>query len=407
MSLCRVRLGREFAATGRFDWALYDTRGTLQQSGSSQLAMPSGARRCEAVLGADLVLLERVSVPAAQQRRLQGALRFLAEDSLLPDPARVHVAAAPTAQKEVLCLGVVDREWLAQALGRLGRLGLAPHSAYPECLLPALEPRAWVHVCNGDDSFVRTGELEGFALDSEGDGEPPVGLQLALEAARAAGRVPERIVVRAAPEASLPDTARWSAALGVAVERGAPWSWTQAAVPRLELLQGEFAPRGGAGAWRGRLRRPALLAAATLILASVGIAADWALKATERDRLQREMRAIYRESFGEAVPIVDPPLQMSRALADLRLRAGQGGAGEFVALVDAAAARIDPKGGRVESITYEEGRLIVSLRARDPGQAAALAAQLRASPAASGVELRAEEGDGGAVRVIVRSRAPG
>lgn len=406
MSLCRTRLGREFATTGRFDWALYDARGTLQQSGSSQLAMPPRARRCEVVLAAELVLIERVSVPAAQQRRLQGALRFLAEDSLLPDPARVHVAAVPTVQKEVLCVGIVDREWLAQALGRLGRLGLAPDSAYPECLLPALEPRAWVLVCNGVDSFVRTGELEGFALDSDTDGEPPVGLQLALETARAAGRPPERIVVRAAPEASPPDMAHWSAALGIPVERGATWSWAQAAAPRFELLQGEFAPRGGADAWRARLRRPALLAAATLVLASFGIAADWALKAAERDRLQREMRSIYRESFGEAAVIVDPPLQMSRALADLRLRAGKGGAGEFVALVDAAATRIGPKAGRVESVTYEEGRLTVLLRARDPGQAAALAAQLRASPTVPGVELRAEEGDG-AVRVTLRSRAPG
>ena len=407
MTLCRVRLGPGFAGTGVFDWAHFDARGVLQQSGNSELAMPPAARRCEAVLAAELVLLERVSVPPAQQRRLQGALRFLAEDSLLPDPSRVHVVAHAVRQKDVVYVGIVDREWLGQALERLARVGLRPHSAYPECLLPALEPGGWVAVCNGAQSFVRTGEAEGFALDGDGEGEPPVGLQLALDAARAARRLPERIVLRAAPGASLPPAERWSDALGVPVEPGAPWIWYQVAQPApLELLQGEFAARGSGGAWRQRLRRPALIATAAVALASFGVAADWALKSAERNRLQAEMRAIYRETFGESAVIVDPPLQMSRALADWRVRAGQGGAGEFVALLDAVAAAVDPAGPRVESMSYEEGRLTLSLRAPDPRQAAAAAAQLRAAKSA-GMEIRAEEAEGGALRVTVRARGPG
>jgi general secretion pathway protein L len=401
MSVCRVRLGRDFPETGRFEWALVDERGAVLESGASDLAMPPRGRSCEAVLAAELVLLERVSVPAAQQRRLQSALSFLAEDSLVPDPARVHVAAAATPQKEVLVVGVVDREWLTQALGRLERAGLPAAAAYPECLLPPLEPDAWIVVCSGADSFVRTAELEGFALDSAAEDGPPVALWLALEAARGAGRPPQRLVLRAAPGAALPDPSRWSDALGVAVESGAPWRWAQArAKPRLELLQGEFAPRGTGGAWRESLRRPALLAAAAVLLASVGIAADWALKSAERDRLQAEMRSLYRESFGEGAVLVDPPLQMSRALAELRARAGKGSASDFVPLLGAVAEHVaDPAAQRVESIDYEDGRLALALRARDPKQGAALAAQLRAKAAPPGLELRVEEAAGGAVRV--------
>src|SRR5262249_25657620 len=163
-------------------------------------------------------------------------------------------------------------------------------------LLAPLEPGAWTVVCSGDESFVRSAEAEGFALDSVAGDEPPVALHLALDAARAAGRLPQRLVLRAASEAALPNTASWAAALDVAVETGAPWRWTQArSRPRFELLQGEYAPRGAGGAWRQALARPALLGAAFLALMSAGIATDWALKATERDRLQAEMRAIYRE----------------------------------------------------------------------------------------------------------------
>jgi general secretion pathway protein L len=402
MSVCRLRLGRDFPDSGRFEWALVDERGSVLESGASDLAMPPRGRSCEALLAAELVLLERVSVPAAQQRRLQTALRFLAEDSLVPDPARVHVAAAASPQKDVLHVGIVDREWLAQALGRLGRSGLTLVSAYPETLAPPLEPGAWIVVCSGADSFVRTAELEGFALDSAAEDEPPVGLHLALDAARGAGRPSPRLVLRAASGATLPDAARWSKALGVAVEPGSAWRWPEARQkPRLELLQGEFAPRGAGGAWRERLRRPALLAAAVVVLASAGIATDWALRSAERERLHAEMRAIYRESFGEGAVLVDPPLQMSRALAELRMRAGQGSASDFVALLGAVAEQLpDPKAQRVESLDYEDGRLALSLRARDPQQGAALAAQLRAKTAATGLDLRVEEVGAGVLRLI-------
>jgi type II secretion system protein L len=402
MSVCRIRLGRDFPESGRFEWALVNELGSVLESGASDLAMPPRGRPCEAVLAAELVLLERVALPAAQQRRVHSALRFLAEDSIVPDPARVHVAAAPTPQKDVVCVGVVDREWLVQALARLGRVAIAPAAAYPETLLPALEPGAWIVVCNGDESFVRTADAEGFALDSAGEDEPPVALRLALEAARAAGRLPQRLLLRAASDATLPDAASWAAALEVAVETGAPWRWTQArSRPRFELLQGEFAPRGASGAWRQALARPALLAAALLALMSAGIATDWALKAAERERLQAEMRALYRGSFGESAVLVDPPLQMSRALAELRLAAGQGSASDFVSLLNALAEYLpEPGAQRVEAIDYENGRLSLSLRAREPGQAAALAAKLRARASSPGLEIRVEEGGGGALRLI-------
>ena len=213
-------------------------------------------------------------------------------------------------------------------------------------------------------------------------------------------------VAAPAPGAELPDPERWSDALGVAVEHGAAWRWAQGRdKPRLQLLQGEFAAGGSGGAWRENLRRPALLAAALVVVASVGIAADWALKSAERDRLQAEMAAIYRESFGEGAVLVDPPLQMSRALAELRLRAGQGSASDFVPLLGAVAEKLpDPAVQRVESVDYEDGRLTLALRARDPKQAAAVAAQLRANSAVPGVDIRVEETGAGALRLTASVR---
>jgi type II secretory pathway component PulL len=140
---------------------------------------------------------------------------------------------------------------------------------------------------------------------------------------------------------------------------------------------------------------------------SAGIAADWALKSAERDRLQTEMGALYRESFGEGAVLVDPPLQMSRALAELRAAAGQGSASDFVALLNAVAEYLPEAGAqRVEAIDYENGRLSLSLRAREPSQAGALATQLRAKASVPGLEIRVEEGSGGALRLIAAVPGP-
>jgi general secretion pathway protein L len=410
VTLCSLRLRRDSATTGAFEWAILDENGTVRESGVSSLGPPPFAGACRLVIASELVLLERVAAPAAQQRGLSSALRFLVEESAIPEPERLHVVAAPAPAADALCLAVIDRQWLERMLGRLARAGLVAVSACPECLLPELPPRAWTVVWNGDDSFARTGPAEGFALDSTNPGEPPVALRLALEQARNAASVPERIVVRAVPGVALPDCARWSAQLGVTVAPGLEWRWAQSrAQPGLELLQGEFAPRGGQS-WTRRLRRSALVAGMLVLLTTAGIATDWAVKAGERRALLKEMDAVYRESFGANAVVVDPPLQMRRALASLRQQAGKPVAGDFLVLLASVADRLlDPQRQKVDSIDYANGTLTVSLRPQDAAQSGALLEELRAKATIRGLDLRIEQaaGAGNSSLRVVATLAPG
>jgi len=393
MTTCSIRLRRDSATTGSFEWALLDAGGTVREAGLSSLGPPPFAGPCRLVIASELVLLDRVAASAAQQRGLSSALRFLAEDSAIPEPEQLHVVAAPAPAGDALCLAVIDRQWLERTLGNLARAGLVAVSACPECLLPELQPRAWTVVWNGDDSFARTGPIEGFALDSAGPGEPPVTLRLALENARGAAATPARIVVRAAPGIAPPDHARWSAQLGVAVIAGQEWRWAQAqARPGVELLQGEFAPRALERGWTRGLRRPVILAGMLVLLATFGIATDWAVKAGERRALLREMEAVYRASFGENAVVVDPALQMSRALASLRQQAGQAVAGDFLVLLGSVADRLlDPQRQQIDSIAFANGTLTVSLRPQDPAQPGALLEELRAKAAIRGLDIRLEQ----------------
>jgi len=410
MTACRIRVGRETPVTGAFEWATLDGGGAVLRTGVSNLRQPSVGGECEVVVASDLVLLERVAAPAAQQRRVSSALRFLAEESAIPDPERLHVAAESAPARDTLCVAIVDQQWLAQTLSGLERAGLVARAAHPECLTAELLPHAWTVVCNGNDSFARTGEAEGFALEGTDRMNVPHSLRIALEGARKAGDSPREIVVRTAAENTLPDLERWAATLGIPVKQGPAWRWAAArGRAGIELLQGQFAPRRTEQQWVQRLRRPAILACALLVVASAGIAADWAAKARERRALLAEMSAVYRETFGERAVVVDAPLQMSRALAELRQRSGQAGPTDFLVLLGAVAERLlDPRKLQIGEISYDGGTLTVSLGPRDPAQTDSLLAELRAALPVQGLDIRVERADAAAksgLRVTARGVA--
>ena len=373
MTACRIRAGREAAVTGTFEWA--------------EPASPREPGPCELVLASDVVTLQRLVVPLAQRRRLSGALHFLVEDLVVSDPERLHVVEVTGSPKDAFCVGIVERAWLQAVLSRLAGLGFKPERVLAETLLPEHEPGAWTVVWNGPGSFVRTGAAEGFALDlSEGD-SVPVALRLAAEKAP-----PARIVVRTAAGAPMPDAERWSQALGVPIHAGPPWNWAEERGEQsLDFLQGEFALGRGERGWQARLRRPAMLTAALLVMASIGIGADWAAKAQERRALVAQMNTIYRDTFGQDAVLVDPPLQMHRALAELKQRSGEPGAADFPSLLATLSARLlDPAKQHIEAISYQHGRLAVVLRPHDPAAFAALFEELRGKTAIPGLEVKIE-----------------
>jgi general secretion pathway protein L len=406
MTTCRIRVTRDTPASGSFEWVTLGPQGNVLASGSANLARAPVSGSCELVLASDLVLLERVAAPASQQRRLGHALRYLVEEVALTDPERLHVTAAPGATPDTLCLGVVDRQWLSELLDKVRGAGLVPDAAYPESLLATQMPHTWTVVWRGSDGFARTGESEAFSLDITDSGSAPTNLRLALEAARTSGGTPHALVVRCTRQASPPDTEAWSTALGLPVELGPEWHWADAQRrPVLELLQGEFAVRGSSGPWLRRLRRPAILAGALIALASFALALDWGSKVRERNAILGEMHSIYRETFGDKATIVDAPLQMGRALAELRQRTGEVAPGDFLALLGVAADLLTAESRRsVRELAYDGTTLSVTLRAAAAEESAALLKQVRSRPLPLGYELAANPSSKGD-EVTLRLRA--
>ncbi len=385
-----------------------DGTGAALDSGTSPLRQPP-AGTCELVVASDLVLLDDVTVPVAQQRRLASSLRFMVEDSAIPDPERLHVATAAQSRKNSLSVGIIDRQWLAEMLARLEQSGLQARSAVPECLLADLQPGAWTIVLTAGGGFARTGRVRGFAMDSVDKATPPVSLSLALDEARGTGSAPERIVLRHAADVGPADAGGWSDALGIPVETGPEWRWTDpAAVPGLDLLQGEFAPRTMDRGLTRTLLPSALLAAALATISLLGIAVDWGVKAHERNALLAEMQRIFRSSFGEAAVVVDAPLQMSRGLSQLRRQAGQIEADDFPALFGLVSERLlDPVKHRIDSVGYGNGMLTLYIRPVDAAQFSSVFRELQSKSSIPGLAVKLEPAESTGRISLQASASPG
>jgi type II secretory pathway component PulL len=152
-----------------------------------------------------------------------------------------------------------------------------------------------------------------------------------------------------------------------------------------------------------RLRRAAFLALAALALFSTGIAAEWLVKARQRAALIDEMARLHRETFGERVPVVDPPAQMRQAVAALRRASGQPLPGDFVALLSTAFSGADaPRSVRIHQIAYDGATLALLVAPAD-------AKRLVAAAERPELELTTEQAEWGgqpAVRVKLRHRSP-
>jgi hypothetical protein len=143
------------------------------------------------------------------------------------------------------------------------------------------------------------------------------------------------------------------------------------------------------------------------VVSSVAIAIDWGVKAHERRLLVEEMRTVFRETFGASAVLVDPPLQMTRSLAELRQQAGYAGRGDFLVLLRLFAEDVrDPARHRIESVAFENSGLSVTLRHTLGLQPAALAKELRAKAVPQGYEMRVEEAPAaGTVNVRLQPKA--
>ncbi|MBC7943936.1 MAG: type II secretion system protein GspL [Burkholderiales bacterium] len=396
-------------------WVLRDARGAISRAGESALTEMPAADRCELVAPASRVLLTQITLPTGNRQKLRRLLPFAIEDRVMTEPEKIHAIAGPRQADGQTAVAVVDKAWLAAVLAQFRNARLKPQAMWVETLLPVLTPESWIVIWKGGgkdsgkggEGFLRSGVASGVFLDGGVDGEPPIGLLLALQEARAAtaaNAAPAQLIVRPARGAVLPDIQQWADALRIDVLTGERWDWFER-IDRLgpndgiNLMQDDFAPRSAARDWLPRLRPALVLLGLIMAVQIVGAGVDWFSLNRQRNTLQATIEQRFRGAFPDARVVVDAPLQMRRNLEELRRGAGQVEPNDFLPLLARATRLIEASANhRLSALNYDAGELKIDILLPDAESAEELKNALQApdlvvkleaiNPKPGGVEAR-------------------
>lgn len=340
-------------AEGRSEWLSMSREGSVLQGPLPGLP-DAAAEQVSLLLPAEEVLLLEAPRVARSSAQLAQALPFAIEESLASPVESVHVAFAERAAGDTVPVAVVAKSRLQAALDALAAAGLSADAAYSELqCLPWHDGQATLLV-EGRRVLLRAGRSLGLAFD----------------------------------HSELDSLADWLARSGIdpaAAERvelaeGEALGWLVRQRPdpaRINLLQGEFAPRRRRAAAVSQWRWAAVLAAAAILLAVTQLAVE--RQALEQHVLSRqsEMEQLFRQALPEVQRVVDPVAQMRAAL-----RSGPAAGGDALALL----ARISPvlnSGSQlvIDAIEYRAGSLELVVMGPDVATLDSLRERLSSLPA--------------------------
>jgi general secretion pathway protein L len=291
-------------------------------------------------------------------------LAFAVEEKTAGEPDTNQVSWMGAVGDEDV-LAVIDKQGLARWRDALGAAGIHGYEVHCEMLLLPWTTGEWSLAWNGSEGFVRTGEFEGFAMDSGTRETPPLSLRMMLDEADAHSAGPTSIAIYSDVDTA-PELEAWTRELGIATRLAGSVDWrTAAADAGVSVAQERQRWRSLAGTAKS-LRPAAWILSAALAIHAVALVIDWTSLASEQRVLRQQMESRFRAAFPDAVAVVDPALQMRRKLVEARHAAGQSDNGDFLPMIDKVAAAMKelPAGG-VRILSFENGRMTLELAARD------------------------------------------
>jgi len=358
-------------------WALIGDKGEPAHGESPLSGLPRGANRIELIIPAPEVLITHARLPPAARRSTGSVLAFAIEERTASEPDANQVSWLGTLADDDV-LAVLDGPGLGRWSSALAKVGIRSYEVHSEMLLLPWVPGEWSLAWNGQEGFIRTGNLDAAATDSGDRASPPMALRLMLERSESNDGRPSAIALYTPAEEALPDVEAWQESLGVPIRLAGTWDWRSAVVGEGVALAQERARWHTLPGAASQLRAAAWIAGIALALHALALVADWTLLSVEQRSLRRQMDAQFRATFPEAVAVVDPLLQMRRKLAEARHAAGHPDAGDFLPMIEKVAPEVkDLPAGAVRILSYEAGRLTLELKALDEPTLTRIVSRLR------------------------------
>ncbi len=347
-------------STSTAHWLRRAAEGGAAASGHGELAeigKVAAGYRVVVIIPAHQVLLCRATVPGQKRRLLAQAVPYALEDQLAADVDTLHFAFGQISN-DTVAVAIIDRALMDVWLQRLREAGISPAALIPETVLLPWQAGEWQLACWDELCLLRHGEQSAIVMDSNN-------ANTLIEAALAeAGETkPHRLVIHAAAEPGFDN-------LPVETEHHPlPDSillWLSQHYDErlsLNLMQGAYSRREQIGQyWRPWRAAAALLL--VLLVVEVGVTvADYRRLGAEQVALQQQIETTYRQAFPEARKVVNPKVQMERALKELR--GGNSSTGLNTLLAEAGREFQASAGLTLQRLSYREGQLDVALTVTD------------------------------------------
>lgn len=299
---------------------------------------------CFAAPGADARLLT-LTVAPEEKKHLSQSLPFMLEEQVAADVDNLHFAYTPL-EDDRYAAAVVAKAKMLEWQSLFDELPGIP-LWIPEPLLLPWQAGEWCLVMEGDSAIVRTGQCEGFTIEREL--VDPI-----LQGVLGDSDAPSAVIVygmdQAADTALLPkelrDKVQW--------RRGnlcAALLLSEVPAVRVNLLQGEFAPRLPLEQWWRQWRAVAAVFAAACIIQLAAVYAEYRSLSSQNLAL----RTAVEESYRQAIPrgaVVDAEKQLRR---QLELAGGSGQPSGFIGLIERVGGAIaGMPGTSIASINYND-----------------------------------------------------
>jgi general secretion pathway protein L len=363
----------------RASWALVEGEAVLadgQLTAGEIVQLPAGhpVSHAVALAPAEAVFLRRAPVPGANDRDARRAAPFLIEEQIAQPLEDVEAAVGAADDAGVRYIAAVDGALLASWRRLAAGLGVKPVHLVPDALVLPDVGADLVAFTYGERVLVRTRHASSSQAEGERDVEAAIGepIALGLDAdlagsilpALAGHLAPRRVLVSEDfdPNLTAPD------ATPIALKR--------MAAPDLRLLGGQMSLErlaslpGLLGAsfvsaldWAGMLRpwRSAALLAGVAVLATAIFAAG---EAAYLDHRTNAFARAELETFEAAFPdtrVVNPQVQLRRALASVGAVEDRGG---FLELAAGLAAIMEGNEDiRIDAIRFDADRAALSVSA--------------------------------------------
>jgi type II secretion system protein L len=345
-------------------WALLSGASTEWAHGTWDKLLPlaRGQQQVVLLIPSREVLLTHTTINTRNQRQLKQAIPYALEDAIADDPENQHIVWQMRGDTSLVDAAIIDRERLREWVAALQKHQLRANAILPDVFALPWEADTVTLWQQGEQTWLRTTELGGFACNSSA-------LPLVLESLRAGRETPQRVRLYSDQPSAWAEGGQFEIIPEIHAEQ-LHASSLQSAMP-LNLLRGLQDETNARlrQQWQ-RWKQAAVLAGAAILLGAGWFGTAAYHMNRQVAELHAENQRLFAELFPNATGSVDDPASLKvlldSELAGLHKKDGNGGAGSPLAsLASFAEAFASSSGLTLEDIHAQAGELSVNLQAQD------------------------------------------